>query len=229
MKRAFAITAALLALGTSINARANVYPFDEPSDFLAPAVALDGWAATLSRHEAQQAALYACANDKKACRGRLSSFNKAMVRAQDLKVKEQIELVHFYINRTRYDDDHVKRLYDDDGKKIGVIRNHWSTLREFLVGGGDCEDYATAKYFMLRELGFAADDLRVVVTWERKLRGYHAVLAVRHADGMVWLLDSDNFIRRNGHRGYRYVYAMNEKGIWDHREDFSGTTLPTAD
>ncbi len=208
---------------------ANAYPFSAAEDYLAPADALDGWANTLARHNAQQSDLYRCPQERKACRGRLRSFNKAMIRAAALSADEQIELVHFYVNRTDYDDDRVQRVYDEHGKRAGVIRNHWSTLYDFLVDGGDCEDFATAKYFVLRDLGFAAQDLRVVVVYERKLRGYHAILAVRRADGTVWLLDSDNFIRRRGHRGYRYVYAMNETSIWDHRADFEPSSLPTAE
>ncbi len=69
---------------------------------------------------------------------------------------------------------------------------------------------------MLRELGLRAENLRVVVTYERKLRGYHAVVAVRRDDGQVWLLDSDNLIRKHNHGGYRYVFAVNEDYVWDH-------------
>ena len=61
--------------------------------------------------------------------------------------------------------------------------------------------------------------MRVVVTYETKLRGYHAVLAYRWPDNEVWLLESDNHIRKRSHSGYRYVYAVNEQGIWDYRED----------
>ena len=207
-------------------AAANAYPFDNASDYLAPATAFDNWANALQRHRSQQTELYRCPEERRACRGRLRSFSKLMTRAQSMTADEQLELVHFYVNRTRYDDDHPQRVYDEQSRHTEVIRNHWSTLYEFLIAGGDCEDFATAKYFMLRELGFAADAMRVVVVYERRLRGYHAVLAVRRDDGRVWLFDSDNFIRRNGHRGYRYVYAMNEEAVWDHREDFQPTALP---
>jgi len=100
-----------------------------------------------------------------------------------------------------------------------VPRSHWSTLYEFLDAGGDCEDYASSKYFLLRQLGLAAEDMRVVVTYETKLRGYHAVLAYRWPNDEVWLLESDNRIKKRSHRGYRYVYAVNEQGIWDYRKD----------
>ncbi|CAN0508126.1 unnamed protein product [Scytosiphon promiscuus] len=64
--------------------------------------------------------------------------------------------------------------------------------------------------------------MRVVVTYSRELRGYHAILAVRLADDSVWLLDSDNRIRKSSHYGYRYIFALNEHSIWDHRKDYVG-------
>ena len=89
---------------------------------------------------------------------------------------------------------------------------------DFLIEGGDCEDYATAKYFMLVELGIEVSDLRVVVTYSDKLFGYHAVLALRQPDNSIWLLDSNYPIKKNSHMGYRWIYAMNEQAVWDHRK-----------
>lgn len=196
------------------------YTFDSAEDYLTQASQFSSWAQTLSTHAAERDAVLSCNQPGKHCRGRLRSFNRMLEKARALSRLEQIDLVNLYINRTKYDDDYPARLYDENGKKIGVQRNRWATLREFLTAKGDCEDYATAKYFMLRELGFTPDEMRVVVTWERKLRGYHAVLALRQPDGAVWLLDSDNRIRKRSHRGYRFVYAMNEVSVWDHRDDF---------
>jgi predicted transglutaminase-like cysteine proteinase len=89
-------------------------------------------------------------------------------------------------------------------------------LLEFLEKGGDCEDYATAKYFLLRTLGIPADDLRVVVAWDRKARGYHALLAYR-ASPSAWLLDTDGTIKRGvQQRIFRFLFSLNELGIWDH-------------
>ena len=199
----------------------NQYPFDASEDWLAPATSFSTWSGTLARHTSQRPALQNCSINKSSCRGRLRSFGNTLLKSKDLSEPEQISLVHFYINRSRYDDDRIKRIFDHSGKKVGIQRNHWSTLYDFLAKGGDCEDFATSKYFMLRELGFAANDLRVVIAYEKQLRGYHAVLAVRRPDGEIWLLDSDNRIRKKSHRGYRYIYAMNEASVWDHREDYS--------
>jgi predicted transglutaminase-like cysteine proteinase len=215
-------TAALCVglIATLAHGAYNQYPFEAPQDYLTVATDFTPWADALSRHESQRAALFSCSEGTKKCRGRLRSFNRMVTKAQGLSAREKVYLVNTYINRTNYDTDHPKRLYDEDGKKIGVTRNQWATLYEFLTDRGDCEDYATAKYFMLRELGVRAEDMKVVVTYERKLRGYHAVLALRLDGGAIWLLESDNQIRKKYHGGYRYVYAMNEYSVWDHRDDY---------
>jgi predicted transglutaminase-like cysteine proteinase len=98
------------------------------------------------------------------------------------------------------------------------LRNQWSTLLEFIDRGGDCEDYATAKYFLLRELGFQPEDMRVVVSFDRSVREHHAVLAIRRTDGSSWLLEIDNTIRKTRQSDYRFVYAINENGIWDYED-----------
>jgi predicted transglutaminase-like cysteine proteinase len=207
----------------------NQYPFDAAEDYLAPAAAFPTWATTLELHATQRATLQDCTSGDASCRGRLRSYGHTLVKSKDLSDEEQISLVHYYINRSRYDDDHIKRIFDHSGRKVGIQRNHWTTLYDFLRQGGDCEDFATSKYFMLRELGFAADDLRIVIAYERKLRGYHAVLAVRRPNEDIWLLDSDNMIRKKSHRGYRYIYAMNETSVWDHRPDYnSNETLDNS-
>ena len=93
--------------------------------------------------------------------------------------------------------------------------------------GGDCEDYATTKYYLLRRLGFSADQLRIVVTWERGERGYHAVLAVRLEDAeeaKILLLESDNTIKRGGRHRYRFIYSVNEESIWDHEANHASAS-----
>lgn len=203
------------ACALNANAGINLYPFDDDTAYLAPAQAFKGWAAALQRHANQRDALLNC-KAQKGCKGRLRSFERVLSSASQLSRIEQIELVHRYINRSKYVEDKARRELMEDGTRR-FRRNHWATLYEFLRKSGDCEDYATAKYFMLRELGFEPDQLRIVVAFDRRAHGTHAVLAVQVADGKVWLLDSDNRIRRDNHRGFRYIYAMNEHSVWDHQ------------
>ena len=86
----------------------------------------------------------------------------------------------------------------------------------FLRNGGDCEDYAIAKYFTLRRLGFAAESLRIVIAYDRHARDFHALLAA-HVGGRSYFLENDNTILNGGKlRPYAVSYAVNENHWWDH-------------
>ena len=214
----FFLCLSLLFLGAcQTSSQLNQYPFFE-SNQLSKAYDFSSWWEVVVKHEQQKSNFQKCKIEPFSCQGKLRSYSHIIEQAKNLSREDQIELVHRYINRTPYDDDKVIRHYDQEGTQIGVTRTSWKTLYDFLIEGGDCEDYATAKYFMLVELGIEVSDLRVVVTYSNKLFGYHAVLALRQPDNSIWLLDSNYPIKKNSHMGYRWIYAMNEQAVWDHRK-----------
>ncbi len=43
---------------------------------------------------------------------------------------------------------------------------------------GDCADYAIAKFFALRHLGYSNKEMRIAVVYDRMRRIGHAVLAI---------------------------------------------------
>ena len=57
----------------------------------------------------------------------------------------------------------------------------WQTPLDFARRGGDCEDFAIAKYFVLRLLGFPAADLRIAVLTGVETNEVHSVLLARLA------------------------------------------------
>jgi len=59
-------------------------------------------------------------------------------------------------------------------------------LATLAAGRGDCEDYAIAKYAILRAAGVPAEDLRLLLVRDRAVSQDHAVLAVR--DNGQWLI-----------------------------------------
>ncbi len=209
--------AAWVLLLVSATASAN-YSFDAPDDFLATAMAWPAWAQNLERHTSEREAIRQCLEEESACSGKLKSLRTVLVKGAALDRDRQLRLVNRYINKRRYRGDRRQTSLSVVPGGEAVLKNHWSTLLEFLKRGGDCEDFAVAKYFLLRELGFPAEELRVLVTYEKMARAYHAVLAVRRDDGSSWLLESDNTIVKGSHRSYRFIYALNEEGIWDHAE-----------
>ena len=203
------ILAMVVATAVSTEARCQTaYSFDTADDFFAPADYWTAWQDILDRHQSERATIHRCVADATACSKRLRGLRHILVKGADLDLEQQIRLVNRYVNGQRYEDDRIS-------SRSGA-GNQWETLAEFLNTGGDCEDFAVAKYFILREFGVDADNMRIVVGKERQRATYHAMLAVRFGED-VWLLENDNTIRRNGSRDIkRFVYAINELGIWDH-------------
>ncbi len=202
------------------------YPFDA-TDYLGDARLMPDWADTMRREADQAAVLDACLADVDSCPRYYRGLRHLLRSAEGLPQEKQVRLISRYVNRKRYRDDRTARLDSPLSETTVKYRSRWATVEEFMRRGGDCEDYATTKYYLLRRLGFSADQLRVVVTWEKGERGYHAVLAVRlrETDGPeVLLLESDNTIKRGGRHRYRFIYSINEESIWDHEADRAAVT-----
>lgn len=64
-----------------------------------------------------------------------------------------------------------------------------SPLATLARGGGDCEDYAIAKFVALQRAGVASDDLRIVILRDTIRGEHHAVTAAR-LDGRWLMLDN---------------------------------------
>jgi len=80
----------------------------------------------------------------------------------------------------------------DDMTQYGVP-DLWTTpLVTFDTDAGNCKHYATSKYLALQEMGFAADDLRLIVVRDRPTSELHAVTAVRY-EGRWLILDNRTF------------------------------------
>jgi predicted transglutaminase-like cysteine proteinase len=77
-------------------------------------------------------------------------------------------------------------LYTSDLAQHGVADLWSAPLATFTSGRGDCEDYAIAKYVLLRESGVSVQDMRLLLVRDRSADQDHAVLAVREASG--WLI-----------------------------------------
>lgn len=120
----------------------------------------------------------------------------------------QVRAVHQYWNRVPYVDDHTNWRMAD----------YWATPAEMLaVNGGDCEDYAVAKYFSLRELGIAADQLRLLYLMAGAHDAGHIVLAYYAAPGAEPLIldnlrDEPYPLSREYAR--KIVFSFNEDDLW---------------
>ncbi len=117
----------------------------------------------------------------------------------------QIEAVNQYMNDVTYITD--KKNYGRD--------DYWATVSEFLERGGDCEDYALAKYHSLIQLGFQPKQLRLVILYDENKHINHAVLAVAH-QGAWKILDNQSQTVRNDDEisYYKPIYAISRNNWW---------------
>jgi predicted transglutaminase-like cysteine proteinase len=93
--------------------------------------------------------------------------------------------------------------------------DYWATSAELSQRGGDCEDYAAAKYFALRRLGIPADDMRIAIVVDDAIGERHAILLVR-IGAETFALDNrqDRLMRSAELAHYRPLIAMNENAWW---------------
>jgi predicted transglutaminase-like cysteine proteinase len=111
-----------------------------------------------------------------------SHWEKILDSAKSLDPMRRMQMVNDFANRMPYVED-----IDNYG-----LRDFWAETDTFFEIGGDCEDFALAKYKLLNRIGFHADRMRVVLVVDKKRNRQHAVLAVSMA-GQAWMLDS--FVR----------------------------------
>ncbi|HVA34660.1 MAG TPA: transglutaminase-like cysteine peptidase [Stellaceae bacterium] len=96
--------------------------------------------------------------------------------------------------------------------------SYWETPFELLARGGQCEDYAIAKYLALHAAGVGDNAMRVLIVRDTDLGADHAVLAV-DVNGTSYLLDNlDPRIRPVATAPqYRPYYAINLSGYWTYQ------------
>ena len=125
---------------------------------------------------------------------------------QDLMT--QINAVNSFMNRVRYIPD-VRNYRQND---------YWAAPVEFMKNGGDCEDYAIAKYMSLRALGVPDERMRIVVLMDTAKRQGHAVLVVATNSGLM-VLDNlrSEVVSAERIAHYMPVFSMNQGGWWVHR------------
>jgi len=104
--------------------------------------------------------------------------------------------------------------YMSDFAQHGVPDLWSATLATFSSGRGDCEDYAIAKYAILRAAGVPADDLRIMLVRDMSARDAHAVLAAQ-VNGKWLILDNRRSeISEDREIGYFVpLFALDQRGV----------------
>ena len=152
------------------------------------------------------------AHDGEACNAKMGRDCKIgrwhgfLKKIKGLDPKRQIRQVNSYVNATTYRED----------KRVWGKGDYWAAPGEFFARGGDCEDFAIAKYLSLKSLGFDPAKMRILVLKD-PVRGLHAVLLVEHGGETLVL---DNLSQRvktwNEVPSYKPLYSINEARFWLH-------------
>ncbi|WP_354690123.1 cysteine protease LapG [Phytobacter sp. RSE-02] len=97
-------------------------------------------------------------------------------------------------------------------------QDYWATPIEFLrKGAGDCEDFALAKYFTLREMGVPANQLRITYVKALQLNQAHMVVTwYATPDAIPLVLDNlkTAILPATQRTDLLPVYAFNGEGLW---------------
>jgi predicted transglutaminase-like cysteine proteinase len=213
MIRALALTL-LLALGCAVPAHASLFgvPDQQRSGGMA---AFAKWTDMLQRQDSSTeprneprtglGGSGGCVpNPRFACVGGVTT-NDLPVQLRSADRVTLLRSVNARLNGVRYVTDPVNWGLDD----------YWSTLAQFLRRDGDCEDYAIAKYMMLKQLGVPVADMRVVIVMDQNLNVAHAILAVR-AGIATYILDNqiNDIVPDSSIRHYKPYYSINEQAWW---------------
>ena len=170
--------------------------------------ALPQWRRVLKKFAAKRRTFQQCARTPSACTSKvLKSWQKVFPTVVGQSRDTQLKAVNKYFNKWPYKTD----------REIYGVSEYWAAPPEFLARSGDCEDYAIAKFFALRQLGFSNEELRVVIIWDR-IRGIgHAVLSI-HATAQPLVLDSltPMVLKHSKYKHYVPQYSMNETTRWAH-------------
>lgn len=170
------------------------------------------WTRVLGAMRNESRIFAACAADVGSCgSASLRKWRSMIVAASSLARRERIKAVNDFFNSWPYKLD----------LEVYGVSEYWATPREFMTRSGDCEDYAIAKFFALRQLGFSNDEMRIVALRDR-IRGIgHAVLSI-HIDGEILILDSLSNLILSHTRYKHYVpqVSMNETTRWAHIGSF---------
>ena len=202
---AFALIPSLAAANTPTG-RDALRSLDAPAAGPVNVAAFPKWTGALGRDWAQQGADQACKR-KMGRDCQLDRWQSFLRGAKGLSPRRQLTQVNSFVNATTYRSD----------RSVWGKSDYWAAPGEFFARGGDCEDYAIAKYLSLKELGFNPADMRVLVLKDTRRRLLHAVLVVKH-QGETFVLDNLSHRLRTWSElpNYRPLYSVNEASFWLH-------------
>ena len=148
---------------------------------------------------------------------------QALLAANQGSERDKLERVNRFFNALTFVDDAIHWQTND----------YWATPIEFLASqGGDCEDFAIAKYFSLMELGIAEEKLALTYVKALRLNQAHMVLTYYASPGAEPLvLDNLNgaILPASKRPDLLPVYSLNGSGLWLAKQRGKGKLIGSSD
>lgn len=149
-------------------------------------------------------------------RSRLQQWQKLIDQPPDGDEQTKLERVNTFFN-------HIPQK--DDSEHWG-LENYWATPVELLVtDGGDCEDFAIAKYFTLRSMNVADDRLRIsyvkaFIPSKGKIESHMVLSYYPTPDADPLILDNLNpaILPAAQRPDLAPIYGFNGAGLWHAKE-----------
>lgn len=153
---------------------------------------------------------------------RLRDWSALLDTLMQTSVDEKIARVNLFFNALRFvpDEEHWKQV------------DYWATPLEFIASdGGDCEDFAIAKFFTLKALGVDGERMRLAYVKALDLNQAHMVLIYYPApDREPLVLDNlvNDILPASQRKDLQPVYSFNAEGLWQARQQGQETRLGTG-
>lgn len=173
--------------------------------------AFSKWTSMFERYDAEM--------QSDSARAILASWKFDLDRTVSHDLADLARVVDARLNRIAYVDDRTNYGRSD----------YWATPVEFLRHGGDCEDYAIAKYLALVSLGVPDERLRVAIVQDTIKNMPHAVLIV-YTDAGALVLDNQSRVTRwaDEVRHYKPIFSINRTAWWLHTGGGESTQVASA-
>jgi predicted transglutaminase-like cysteine proteinase len=137
----------------------------------------------------------------------LQNWGTDLTKFQALPTQAKIRAVNNYVNKIRYIEDRNNWSQSD----------YWATPAEFFARGGDCEDFAIAKFAALKKLGVPESQMRLAIVQDKIKNIPHAILIVYTEDGAVMLDNQIKSVERvSSVSRYKPIYSINRDAWWRH-------------
>ncbi|WP_442867919.1 cysteine protease LapG [Citrobacter sp. Awk 2] len=140
---------------------------------------------------------------------RINAWQQLLITLRNADEQTQLRAVNLFFNT---------QLHYAEDSEVWHSVDYWATPVESLrKGEADCEDYAIAKYFTLRQLGVPEEKLRITYVKALSYNRAHMVLTWYAApDAVPLVLDSltNTLSPATQRTDLLPVYSFNNSGLW---------------